>query len=265
MKLEVKSVFFSYGGKNVLSDVSFSTSDGEIIAVLGPNGVGKSTLFKCILGFLKPQSGSVEIDGSPVLSLTERERALRTAYIPQSFNPVYNHTVLDSVMMGSANRLSLFAVPGEEERRRAEELILEMGIEDIMERGTRNISGGERQLMLLSRALMQNASILIMDEPTASLDFANSHRVMRKVKELSKKGYTIIFSTHSPSLAALYATEIIALRDGSVLKKGSVEEIMTGDMLSSLYSFPIITGRVEIDGEEHFVCVPRRDDDKRQS
>ncbi len=259
MRLSVNSLSFTYGGNYVLNNVSFSAGDGEVISVLGPNGVGKSTLFKCMLGFLKPQKGSVEIDGVAVLSLPERERALKIAYIPQSFHPVFNHTVLDTVMMGSANKLSLFSVPGENERKKAEKLIIEMGIGEIMLRGTRNISGGERQLMLLSRALMQDAKILVMDEPTASLDFANSHRVMRKVKELAKMGYTIIFSTHSPSLAALYSTSIIALKDGSILKKGNVDEIMTGEMLSSLYSFPIVTTSVVLDGEEHFVCVPRKD------
>ncbi len=258
MKLDVTNVSFSYDDKSVLKSVSFSASDGEMIALLGPNGVGKSTLFKCILGFLKPQEGIVEIDGRSVQSLSDRERALCTAYIPQSFNPVFNHTVLDTVMMGSASSLSLFSPPGKEEKKKASLLIDEMGIGNIKDRGTRKISGGERQLMLLARALMQDAKILIMDEPTASLDFANSHRVMRKVRELADRGYTVIFSTHSPSLAALYSTSIIALKNGTVLKKGGVGEIMTGDTLSSLYSFPIVTASVKIGDEEHFVCVPEK-------
>ncbi len=259
MTLDIKNVSFSYEDKRVLNDVSFSASGGEVIAILGPNGVGKSTLFKCILAFLKPQTGTIEIDGRNVLSLTDRERSRSMAYIPQSFNPVFNHSVLETVMMGAAGRLSLFETPGKEERRRAAELIEAMGIGAIKTRGTRKISGGEKQLMLLARSMMQEAEILIMDEPTASLDFANSHRVMRKVKELSEEGYTIIFSTHSPSLAALYSTSIIALKDGSILKKGSASEIMTGEMLSSLYSFPIVTASVEIGGEEHFVCVPQKE------
>lgn len=259
MTLDIKNVSFSYEDKAVLKNVSFSAGGGEIISILGPNGVGKSTLFKCILGFLKPQKGIVEIDGRDVLSLTDRERALSTAYIPQSFNPVFNHSVLETVMMGAASRLGLFETPGKEERRRAEELIGAMGIAGISSRGTRKISGGEKQLMLLARSLMQEAEILIMDEPTSSLDFANSHRVMRKVKELSQRGYTIIFSTHSPSLAALYSSSIIALKDGTVLRKGTVDEIMTGEMLSTLYSFPIMTASVKIGGEEHFVCVPQKE------
>lgn len=259
MKLEVSSVSFTYGEKNVLDDISFTAGDGEVIAVLGPNGVGKSTLFKCILGFLKPQKGSITVDGTKIAELTDRERARMLAYIPQSFAAVFNHTVLDTVMMGSASRLSLFDMPGEEDRRKAEDLLSQMGIASLGERGTKKISGGERQLMLLARSLMQDARILIMDEPTASLDFANSHRVMRKVRDLSKDGYTIIFSTHSPSLAALYSTSIIALRDGRILRKGPVSEIMTSDLLSSLYSFPINTASVTVDGEEHFICVPKKE------
>jgi iron complex transport system ATP-binding protein len=259
MKLEVSGISFTYGEKNVLDDVSFTAGDGEVIALLGPNGVGKSTLFKCILGFLRPQKGSITVDGRKIPDLTDREKARYLAYIPQSFAAVFNHTVLDTVMMGSASRLSVFDVPGEDDRKKALSLLDAMGIAELSERGTKKISGGERQLMLLARSLMQNARILIMDEPTASLDFANSHRVMRKIRELSGEGYTVIFSTHSPSLAALYSTSIIALRDGRILRKGSVDEIMTSELLSSLYSFPINTASVSIEGEEHFVCVPKRE------
>ncbi len=259
MKLEVSHVSFTYGEKNVLDDISFTASDGEVIALLGPNGVGKSTLFRCILGFLKPQKGSVTVDGRRIADLPDRERARMLAYIPQSFSAVFDHSVLDTVMMGSASRLSLFDVPGEDERKKAVELLEAMGISSLSGRGVKKISGGERQLMLLARSLMQDAGILIMDEPTAALDYANSHRVMRKIRQLAEKGYTVIFSTHSPSLAALYSTSIIALRDGRILRKGSADEIMTSDLLSSLYSFPIKAASVLIDGEEHFVCVPKNE------
>lgn len=256
MKIEAKSVTFNYGDKDVLKDVSFTSDSGEIVAFLGPNGVGKSTLFKCLLGFLKPQKGEVLIDDKNVLSYSDRERAKAIAYIPQSFNPVYNHTVLESVLMGYANTIPLFSMPGEEEKKRAEAILSSMSILSLKDRGTKKISGGEKSLMLLSRALMQDAKILIMDEPTASLDFANSHRVMKKIVELKEKGYTIIFSTHSPLLATEYSTKIVALRDGKVLKEGSADEVMTSEMLSKLYSYPITVETIEIKGKKHFILVP---------
>ncbi len=260
MRLDVESVSFSYGENEVLRDVSFSVKEGDVISLLGPNGTGKSTLFRCILGFLEPSEGCVKIDGRDVKNLSVREKALSVAYIPQSFNPVFNHSVLESVVMGSVNRISLFSSPGREEREKAMEILSSVGLGDKAGSGTRRISGGERQLMLIARALMQNARLIVMDEPTASLDYANTHKVMRMTASLADRGYAVIFSTHSPSLALLYSKRVIALKNGSVLSSGASEEVMTSDMLSSLYSFPILTAEVSAGGKKHIVCLPGEED-----
>ena len=214
MQIEVSGLVFSYGGADVLKDVSFCADGGERIAVLGPNGVGKSTLFRCLLGFLEPQSGSVTVSGRDVRSYSRRALAAELAYIPQSYSPAFDHTVLDSVLMGLSAQLGTLEQPGPVQTRAAMQILTELGIDGLAGRGSMHISGGERQLMLLGRALMQNAHTLIMDEPTASLDYGNSFRVMQRIESLSAGGYSVIFSTHEPNQAFRYATKVLALKDG---------------------------------------------------
>ena len=194
MKLSIEDLSFSYGENKVLKNVSFSSFGGEAIAVLGPNGVGKSTFFKCILGFLPFKRGKIEIDGRDVAKMSGKELSRYIAYIPQSSSPVFNHSVLDSVSMGLTNQMGLFSVPGEKERAKAMNALERLGIDKLAERGCMNISGGERQLMLIARAMVQDAKIIVMDEPTSSLDYGNSYRVMETIMSLTKEGYTILFS-----------------------------------------------------------------------
>lgn len=256
MKIEARKLFFSYGNTSVLSDVSFSAEEGEAIGVLGPNGVGKSTFFKCLLGFLKPNSGVVEINNQNIEKMNSKEIASCVAYIPQSSSSPFNHTVLESVVMGTTSSLSLFSLPKKEEWDKAKEALKALGIKHLEDRGCNNISGGERQLMLLARALVQNARIIIMDEPTASLDYGNSFRVMETIKDLTKKGYTIIFSTHNPDLAMRYADRVIAFKDGRVLRDGEPSFVLTSDVLSTLYSINVAVRNVKVRDNEYPVCFP---------
>ena len=185
MQLEVSDLFFSYDETDVLKSVSFCADRGERIAVLGPNGVGKSTLFRCLLGFLEPKRGSVKIAGRDVRDYSRRALAAELAYIPQSYSPAFDHTVLDSVLMGLGAQLGPFDRPSREQTDAALRILDELGIGALASRGCMRISGGERQLMLLGRALIQNAHTLIMDEPTACLDYGNSFRVMQRIESLS--------------------------------------------------------------------------------
>ena len=201
MSIEVKNLRFRYGARPVIGDVSFTAKKGELLAVLGPNGVGKSTLFRCLLGFLKPVGGEILVDGKELGAYSRRELAKKLAYIPQSHSPAFDHTVLDSVLMSMTAQLGVFEQPGQAQREKAMQMLRALGMEKLSDRGCMKISGGERQLMLLARALVQDASMLIMDEPTANLDYGNSCRVMERVKRLGQNGYTIIFSTHDPNQA----------------------------------------------------------------
>ena len=255
MSIEVKNLRFRYGARPVIGDVSFTAEKGELWAVLGPNGVGKSTLFRCLLGFLKPVGGEILVDGKELGAYSQRELAKKIAYIPQSHSPAFDHTVLDSVLMGMTAQLGVFEQPGQAQREKAMQMLRALGMEKLFDRGCMKISGGERQLMLLARALVQDASMLIMDEPTANLDYGNSCRVMERVKKLGQAGYTIIFSTHDPNQAFRYATQVLALQDGGVLAAGRPEEALTSKTLTKLYGVGMAVCPVTAAGKSFSVAV----------
>ena len=256
MSIEVKNLRFRYGARPVIGDVSFTAEKGELLAVLGPNGVGKSTLFRCLLGFLKPVGGEILVDGKELGAYSRRELAKKIAYIPQSHSPAFDHTVLDSVLMGMTAQLGVFEQPGQAQREKAMQMLRALGMEKLFDRGCMKISGGERQLMLLARALVQDASMLIMDDPTANLDYGNSCRVMERVKRLGQNGYTIIFSTHDPNQAFSYATKVLALKDGGVMAVGAPEAVLTEDVLSRLYGIPVARCEIETVFGRKTICMP---------
>ena len=253
--MEVKNLSFSYGEKPVLQDVSFTAEKGEVLSVLGPNGVGKSTLFGCMLRILTPQQGEVLIDGVPVKDMSSRERARHIAYIPQSHNPVFNYSVLDMALMGSTAQLGAFQNPTKKQTKKAEEALERLGILSLRDRGYTQISGGERQLALIARALVQDAEILVMDEPSSSLDYGNRVRVMDTVRSLAAQGYCIIQSTHDPNQAFLYSDKILALYEGRVLAHDMPEKILTSELISRLYGVEVEVCRLNNDAVR--VCVPK--------
>ena len=251
MGIEIDHLSFSYGDHAVLRGVSFSAEDGQVSAILGPNGVGKSTLFRSILGFLPPTEGSIRVNGLDMRSLDRRAAAREVAYIPQSCTPPFNYTMLEIVMMGLANRLGVFQLPREEQKKQALEAMESLGIAHLAHRGCGQVSGGERQLALLGRAIVQNARVLVMDEPTANLDCGNSCRVMEMTARLASQGYIVIFSTHDPNQAFRYADHVLALLDGRVLAAGRPEEVLTGETLSRLYGVKMAVCPVTV-GERTF-------------
>ena len=186
MRMKVENLHFSYGNHEVLKGVSFGVEDSGFVSLLGPNGAGKSTLFKCMLGLLQPSRGSVHICGRDIRIMPAAELSHRVAYIPQSHSPVFNFSVFDMVLMGTTAQLSPFASPGKQQMQLAEAAMERIGISHLRNRGCGNISGGERQLALIARAIAQQAKILVMDEPSASLDYGNKLRVMETVKSLTK-------------------------------------------------------------------------------
>lgn len=254
MSLRVEDLHFSYGQREVLKGISFSAEYGEFLSVLGPNGVGKSTLFRCLLGLLHSSSGSVNIDGRDISEMTAVQLARSMAYIPQSHNPVFNFSVLDMVLMGTTSQISRFAVPGKEQIALAEAALERLSIGHLKDRGCGQISGGERQLVLIARAIAQQAKILVMDEPSANLDFGNKLRVMKTVKSLTEDGYTIIQSTHDPDQAYLYSDRILALYDGRILAWGTPQETVSDSLISTLYGVEVEVCSMRSDSVR--VCVP---------
>ena len=227
--IEAKEVRFSYGKNEILHGVGFAAERGQLIAVLGPNGAGKSTLFRCLLGLYGSYRGSITIDGREVKTLQPREIAAKVAYIPQTHTPTFHYTVLEMVLMGTTHRVRGLQSPGEKELAIARGALAQVGIADMERRSYGRLSGGEQQLVLIARALAQQTELLIMDEPTSSLDYGNQLRVMQRVKGLAQQGYTILLSSHNPQQALLFADRILALHEGVICADGTPEEVFADE------------------------------------
>ena len=236
VKLECRGVSFSYGQRQILRDVSFDLNQGEFLSVLGPNGVGKSTLFRCILGRLRDFSGEILSEGTDVRSLSRREAAQRIAYIPQIHQPTFEFSVLDTVLMGTTRQLSSpFSQPRKAQTDAAMAALERLGIAALAERSFAQLSGGEQQMVLVARALSQQSDVLIMDEPTSALDYGNQLRILELVRELAQEGYAVLLSTHNPQHALTYATRILALSQGRVAALGAPDEALTPQLVKTLY------------------------------
>ena len=253
MSLTVENMSFSYGKHPVLHELTFTAEAGELLAILGPNGVGKTTLFKCVMGQERKYSGRIAADGADLAALTPRERAHRVAAIPQAHPLSFRYSAFDMVLMGTSHTLSPFNLPGEKERAAARDAMARVNIEHLAERPFDHLSGGEQQLVFIARALAQQAKILLMDEPTASLDYGNRLHVLSVARDLAKDGYTVLLSTHDPQHALWFADRALALQEGRMLALGTPREVLTPALLEALYG-----RRIElVETEQGPVLVPR--------
>lgn len=235
----VNDLCFSYGTHEILKNITFSASKGEYVYILGPNGVGKSTLFRSLMGHLKPSRGKVKIQGKGITSYKPSELAKKIAYIPQTCHPSFNYSVLQLAMMGRTAYLSPFASPKTADYERTYEILEKLGLEEKAECGIREISGGERQLAMIARALVQEADILLMDEPTSSLDYGNGLRIQMQMKNLASSGLLVIQSSHNPEHAMFFADQVIALKEGHIEAKGKTSEVLTEKLLKKLYGLDV--------------------------
>ncbi len=255
MGISVSGLSYSYDrGTPVLNDISFEIENGKLVCLLGPNGVGKSTLFKCMLGLQSGYSGEIAIDGESVKNLTTKQMSRKVAYIPQSTLHSFNYSVKDVVLMGTTSLTSGFSSPGKKEKEYVDKALSCLNIEHLRNRMFLNISGGERQLVLIARALVQQAQILFMDEPTANLDYGNQIRVMAQIESLAQQGYTVVLSTHNPDHAFMYADDVLAIMDGEIAAYGATNEVMDKELLQRLYNVDV---RIEsLDNGNVRICIP---------
>jgi iron complex transport system ATP-binding protein len=253
--LEVQHLAFGYPGKPVGQGASFHLSAGEVVCLLGPNGCGKTTLFKTILGLIASQGGRVTVDGEDLARWSRERRAQTLAYVPQAHISFFPFRVLDTVLMGRTAHLGLFAMPGERDREAAGQALRGLHIEQLAAADYTRISGGQRQLVLIARALAQEPRFLVMDEPTASLDFGNQVMVLAQVQRLAARGIGVIMSTHAPDQAIACADRVLLMQDGRIVAEGAPEAVLTAERLRELYGVEVWVSRVP--GLERPVCVPR--------
>lgn len=243
--IRVDNLNFFYGSRQVLRNVSFSAQKGEFLAVLGPNGVGKSTLFRCMLGILKDYSGTIRVGERDIRELSRREMAGYMSYIPQNHGTAFAYSVLDTVLMGTTHELGTFSSPGAGQIRAARDALALVGIAALEDRKFTQLSGGEQQLVMIARALSQQADLLMMDEPTASLDYGNRERILSLLSGLTGQGYTVILSTHDPQHALSYSDRVLALHDGAVEAFGPTETVLTTELLQKLYGISAVIVHTE--------------------
>jgi iron complex transport system ATP-binding protein len=255
VRLEARALAFGYPGKPVGQGVDLAVGAGAVVCLLGANGCGKTTLFKTLLGLLRAQGGEVRIDGQPLAALPRAEVARRVAYVPQAHAAHFPYTVLDMVLMGRTAHLGPFARPGPPDHAAAMEALATLGIADLAGADYTRISGGQRQLGLIARALAQAAPLIVMDEPTASLDFGNQVVVLAQVQRLAARGIGVIMSTHAPDQAFACADGVLLMQHGRIVAEGEPEAVLTAERLREVYGVEVCVSRVP--GLDRPVCVPR--------
>jgi len=239
MTLAGRDLTIGYSDRVVGHSLDVTLAQGEVLALLGPNGGGKTTLLKTLLGILKPLAGAALIEGRSLAAFSIRERARRIAYVPQLHTPTFAFTVESVVLMGRTAHGNLFSRPTAKDRAVARGSLERFGIGHLSERPYTMISGGERQLVLLARALAQEPQFIVLDEPTASLDFGNQGKVMREIRALATSGHGVLFTTHDPNHALRAADRAYLLRDGERIAEGPVREVLTRAQLEALYRAPV--------------------------
>jgi len=255
--LDVRGLAFGYPGRRVGHDVTFSLAPGEVFCLLGPNGSGKTTLFKTILRLLTPLGGEVIADGRSTRHWSRATLARFFGYVPQAHDAAFPFTVREMVLMGRTAHLAAFAMPTAQDHRIADEALDLLGIAHLAGHRYPEVSGGERQLTLVARAVAQAPRVLVMDEPTASLDFGNQVRVLEELRELSSRGMAVILSTHDPDQAFVCAHRVAMLHDGQLAYLGTPAEVITREALRAVYGVTVDVVQVgRGDGPPLRVCVP---------
>jgi iron complex transport system ATP-binding protein len=261
--LRVRDLNFRWSrGKQVLRDISFDLPAGEVLCLLGPNGTGKTTLLTCLLGLRRKCTGTIDYDDRRLSELSARERARVVAYVPQASALAFPYSVREVVLMGCLSRLRPGQAPGRDDERETMRVLALLGITALAEKPYQELSGGEKQLVILARALAQRARVLVMDEPTSALDFANQARTLALIRQLATAGYAILMTTHSPDHALRIADRVLMLKEEALLASGTPQQVITSENLSLLYGVPVAVCEIDTPFSARHrlrVCLPLSD------
>lgn len=256
--LEANNISSGYGKKIIVDNVSISLKRGEFVCILGSNGCGKTTLLKTILGFIKPVNGEVLVDNFPINNLKEIDMAKKIAYIPQAHIPPFPFTVEDVVIMGRTPYLEKNSSPSKKDTQLANLSMERMGILHLKKNPYTKLSGGQQQLTMIARALVQDTDFILMDEPTANLDFGNEYRVLEEVYSLSRlynKG--VIMVTHNPNHVFSFADKVVIMKNGNIHKTGYPTDKITEETLKYIYNTEVKVVDIPIGKSFNTkICVP---------
>lgn len=255
--LTVNKLTCGYGTQQVVDSISFTIDQGEIICLLGPNGVGKTTFFKTLLGFLKPLAGEILLDDNDILKWPRKKFARTIAYVPQAHNIPFPFSVLDVVVAGRNAHAGITSTPQKEDFDYADKCMTELGIGYLRNNIYTEVSGGEQQMVLIARAITQNPRILIMDEPTSNLDYGNQVKIINLINHLKHKKIAVILTTHSPDHVLLCDCRVIVFKDGKQAHTGVAHQVITGDLLHSVYGVDVnVCSALTTNNHSVQVCVP---------
>lgn len=235
IQVKLEQIRFSYEKKEILKGIDANFQGPGMYGIFGPNGSGKTTLLKCCMGLLRPQAGKVWVQEKPLKQMNYRERSRQIAYVPQEHQLSFPFTVQEVVLMGRTPYLGGMGSPKKSDVEAADMAMDRIGILHLKDQAYTQLSGGQRQLVLLARAVAQDTPVVILDEPASALDFKNQLLVFEMMREMAQKGKLVIACTHDPNHVKWFCDQALILKDGKILSFGPVEETMNQTCLEQLY------------------------------
>ena len=238
MSIKINNISFKYDKKTpelTLNDINLNLKEASINVLLGLNGCGKTTLLKLLAGLEKPLSGAIYYDEEELTKISIKERSKRFSYVPQYSYVIGDILVRDYLLFGTANKLAFYQSPGEEEKQLVDSVSERLGITHLLDKNIGEVSGGERQIIFIACALIQDTPIILLDEPTSALDIKNQNKVLTVLKEISKESKTIILSSHNPNHALFLDSNVILMNKGVIATTGIAKDLITVEKLTSIY------------------------------
>ncbi len=255
--VDITGLHFQYRETPVFSDLSFAVNTGDFFIIIGPNGSGKTTLLKTIAGILNHKAGHMNIMGRSILDYSRKELSKKIAFVPQTIPDDFPFTVTELVLMGRSPYLSMLGVEGEKDYEIAGQAIAFTGVAHLAHRKITELSGGERQRVFIARAICQDPQIMLLDEPTASLDLAHQVRIMDLMKKLKEeKNVTVIMVSHDINLAAMYGDRLLLIKNGQKVSLGNPDEVLTVETLEKAYKCRLLVDKNPLGQNPRITLVP---------
>ena len=257
--ISVKNVSYAFGSRTVLQKISFSIEEGNFFVILGPNGSGKTTLMRTMAGILTPHSGQMEVLGRRISSYKRRELAQSVAFVPQGLPADFPFTVAESVLMGRAPYNRTLGIETEKDYQVSKKAMRFTEVEHLAGRKLGQLSGGEQQRVFIARAICQEPKILLLDEPTASLDLAHQVRILDLMERLkAEQSVTVVMVSHDINLAAMYGDQVLLLREGNIVRLGSPKEVLDFETLEETYGCKLLVDKSPLGDLPRVTVVPNK-------